>query len=245
MIIHRPSAERGHFNFGWLDTRHTFSFGDYHDPKWMSFGPLRVINEDVVAPGAGFPMHAHHDMEIITYVLAGALEHQDSLGNRGVIRPGELQRMSAGRGIRHSEFNASRDEPVHLLQIWIEPRERGSEPGYDQRRIDGPSSQLGSGDTGGLRLIASPDGRAGTMPIRQDATIRAGALPAGGAGGAARLPIAPGRLAWVQVARGSVTLNGVPLVAGDGAGARDEPVLDVWATERAEVLVFDLPASAD
>lgn len=237
MLILRRSADRGHFNHGWLDTYHTFSFGDYHDPAWMGFGPLRVINEDIVAPGAGFPMHPHRDMEIVTYILSGTLEHQDSLGSRGVISPGEIQGMSAGRGIRHSEFNPSRDTPVHLLQIWIEPREKGLPPRYDQRRIAGDGAPSPSAPDG-LRLIASPDGRHGSMPIHQDATIHAAVMKQGSH---ATHALAPGRRAWVQVARGSITLNNITMSAGDGAGAADEPALAIEAASDAEALVFDLP----
>ncbi len=242
MLTLRKSSDRAHFNHGWLDTYHTFSFGDYYDPAWMSFGPLRVINEDVVAPGQGFPTHPHRDMEIITYILSGSLEHQDSLGNRGVISPGELQGMSAGTGIRHSEYNPSRDTPVHLLQIWIEPREKGLPARYDQRRIAGTNGESG---VGGLRLIAAPVGspilrdRRDLMPIYQDASILAGALKTGER---ASHTLAPNRRAWLQIARGEITLNTTtPMSAGDGAGLTNEPALTIEAKTAADVLLFDLP----
>jgi hypothetical protein len=232
MITLRPAAERGHFDHGWLDTRHTFSFADYHDPRHMGWGPLRVINEDRVEPGAGFPPHAHRDMEIVTYVLSGALEHKDSLGTGSVIRPGDVQRMSAGTGVRHSEYNHSSAEPVHLLQIWIEPARRGIAPGYEQTTIPEADKR------GRLRVIAAPDGRDGSVTIMQDAAIHATVLEPG-----ARVThaLGAGRRAWVQVAVGAVTLNGARLVQGDGAAVRDEPELVLVGVERAEVLLFDLP----
>lgn len=234
MITLRPSDARGHFDFGWLDTRHTFSFGEYHDPAHVQFSALRVINEDVVAPGQGFGRHPHKDMEIITYVLAGAVRHQDSTGGGGVIRPGDVQRMSAGSGVFHSEFNASDSEPVRLLQIWIRPATRGVEPRYGQIHVP-PDERRGR-----LRVVASPDGRDGSLPIHQDALMLATIL---GAGERVTHEIAPGRRAWVQVARGSVTLNGVTLGAGDGAAVTDEPGITLAGTDggEGEVLVFDLP----
>lgn len=228
MIQLRPANDRGHGQHGWLDSWHTFSFADYHDPRHVQFSALRVINEDRVAPGAGFPTHPHRDMEIITYVLEGALEHKDSLGTGSVIRPGEVQRMSAGTGIRHSEFNHSPSDPVHFLQIWILPDRRGVTPGYEQKRIT---------LDGQLRLIASPDGRAGSLTIHQDAHVYAARLNDGETTHA----LASGRRAWVQVARGTLRLNGTSLQAGDGASIEDEPGLRFAADGSAEVLLFDLP----
>ena len=234
MIRLRRGSERGRTQLDWLDSFHTFSFDRYYDPQHMAFRHLRVLNEDTVSPGAGFPLHPHRDMEILTYILEGALEHQDSLGNGGVIRPGEVQRMSAGTGIRHSEFNASKTEPVHLLQIWIVPGRLGLEPGYEQKAIppgDGKSP---------LRLIASPDGRDGTVTIHQDVEVYAGRLR-GGEQTICRLR--PGRHAWVQAARGTITLNGLPLEPGDGAAVSQEPELTLRAASDvagAEVLLFDL-----
>lgn len=236
MITTRPSSARGHFDHGWLDTYHTFSFGDYHDPKHMAFGPLRVINEDFVAAGAGFPTHPHRDMEILTWVLEGALEHKDSSGGSGVIRPGDLQRMTAGRGVTHSEFNHSKAEPVHLLQIWIFPEERGLTPGYEQKRFDLKP--------GALTLLASRDGRDGSVTIRQDASVYGARLDAGQK---ATLELKPGRRAWVQMARGGATVNGQRLAQGDGAAIEDETrvVIEGGAGGgdggQVEALVFDLP----
>ncbi len=231
-IVRRPAAERGHLDHGWLDTWHTFSFGEYHDEAHTGFGPLRVINEDIVAPGRGFGMHPHKSMEIITYVLSGELEHRDSLGNRGVIRPGEIQRMSAGSGIRHSEMNASPTTPVHLLQVWITPREPGGEPTYDQRPI------RAAAQSGTLIPIATPDGSAGTTAIRQDATVFAGAFPAGGR---ASHTLRAGRRVWVQMARGGASINGTRLEQGDGAGITGAGELALTFEIGAEALVFDLP----
>jgi hypothetical protein len=228
MLQLRKAHDRGHANHGWLDSWHTFSFADYHDPKHVSFSELRVINEDRVLPGEGFPTHPHRDMEIITYVLEGALEHKDSLGTGSVIRPGEVQRMSAGTGIRHSEFNHSQSEPVHFLQIWILPDRQGVKPGYEQKRI---------GLDGQLRLVASPDGRDGSVTIHQDARVYAARLN----GNEVTHTLAPGRRAWLQVARGAVKLNGTTLHAGDGAGIENEPTLRLVAEGSAEVLLFDLP----
>ena len=233
MIQLRPGSERGRSKLGWLDSYHTFSFDRYYDPQHMSFRHLRVLNEDWVEGGEGFPMHPHRDMEIITYILEGALEHRDSLGTGSVIRPGEVQRMSAGRGITHSEFNASPDERVHLLQIWIMPARLGLDPGYEQKAIPV------SGANGGLRLIAAPDGRDGAVTIHQDAEVYAARLQ-GGAD--ATHTLKPNRHAWVQVARGGVTLNSVAMKAGDGAAVSQEEQLRLRADEGegAELLVFDL-----
>ncbi|MGE4279130.1 MAG: pirin family protein [Magnetospirillum sp.] len=232
MLTLRPSQDRGQANFGWLDSRHSFSFGEYFDPAHMGFGPLRVINEDWVAPGTGFDTHPHRDMEIVTYVLSGALKHQDSLGSSSIIRPGEVQRMTAGTGIRHSEHNPSADEVVHLLQIWIVPDRRGHEPGYEQKTV------LIAEQPGRLHLIAGPVGGDGAVSINQDAAIHAGQLKTGDQ---VAFPLATGRGAWVQVAKGGVTVNGHDLKAGDAIAARDEDMLDIIAREAAEILVFDLP----
>ena len=231
MISIRRSAERGHFNHGWLDTCHTFSFADYHDPRHMGFRSLRVINEDRVAAGQGFGRHPHRDMEILTYVLAGALEHRDSMGNHGVIRRGEVQYMAAGSGVEHSELNPSPAEPVHLMQIWIRPDRRGVAPRYEQRQF--PSLAR----AGELTLLASPDGRSGSITIHQDALLLAATLLAGQT---VRHALATGRGAWVQVLRGEITLNGVQLAAGDGAAVEGEPELTLSAAAEAELLLFDL-----
>jgi redox-sensitive bicupin YhaK (pirin superfamily) len=231
MIKVRKAEERGHANHGWLDTYHTFSFADYHDPREMGFGALRVINEDGVQPGKGFGMHGHRDMEIITYVLSGALEHRDSMGNGSVIRAGSVQRMSAGTGVMHSEFNPSRDEPVHLLQIWIEPDARGVPPSYEETAFSEAEKK------GRLRLIASPDGAEGSVRIHQDARVYAALLD--GADRAAHA-LAPGRRAYVHVARGAVELNSTPLKAGDGAKVSGERELVLGNAQDAEVLLFDL-----
>ena len=234
MIRVRKSDDRGHANHGWLDTYHTFSFDTYHDPKNMGFRSLRVINEDRVAPGQGFGMHPHRDKEIITYVLEGTLEHRDSMGNRGVIRSGEVQRMSAGTGVRHSEFNHSEAEPVHLLQIWLEPNEHGIKPSYEEKSLN--REQL----RGKLTPVAAPDPNgSGAVTIHQDAELFATVL-AGEDKVTHKLD--RGRHAWVQVARGSVSVNGQVLAAGDGAAISDEPAVQLAATgtEAAEVLLFDL-----
>jgi redox-sensitive bicupin YhaK (pirin superfamily) len=231
MLTVRKSSERGHANHGWLDSFHTFSFASYRDPSWMGFGPLRVINEDRIAPGTGFPTHSHQDMEIVTWVLSGALEHKDSLGNGGVIRPGDVQRMRAGHGIAHSEFNASATEPVHLLQIWIEPDAYGLEPGYEQ--IAFPPDSL----RGRLRLIASNDGRDGSVTIHQDAALYAGRLAAGER---ATLTLAPGRRAWLHVATGRVKVADYPLEAGDAAAVRFESAVEIEALEDSQLISFDL-----
>lgn len=231
MITRRASAERGHFDFGWLKTWHTFSFGRYADRRHMGFGSLRVINDDVVAPGAGFPQHPHEDMEIVTYVLRGVLAHQDTLGSVETLSPGEVQRMSAGRGIEHSEFNASKAQDLRLLQIWIHPRARGLAPSYEQKRF--ADSLLADR----LCEVVNPEGSGGALRIHQDARILAGRL---GAGARVRHELARGRGAWVQVATGRITLNGVELAEGDGASVEDEAALEVVAREASEVLVFDL-----
>ncbi|MEW5790621.1 MAG: pirin family protein [Pseudomonadota bacterium] len=232
MITLRKARERGRSQYGWLDSRHSFSFAGYHDPAHMGVSRLRVINDDRVAPGAGFGAHPHRDMEIISYVLEGALEHKDSLGNGSVIRPGDVQRMSAGRGVVHSEFNASQSEPVHFLQIWIEPDRRGIEPGYEQKRFADADKR------GRFRLLASPDGRDGSVRIHQDARLYATVLAAGEA---AELEAAPGRQIYLHVARGTVEKDGVGLAAGDGATIREETRIRLIAREPAEVLLFDLP----
>lgn len=231
MIRLRKAAERGHFNHGWLDTYHTFSFADYYDPGQMGFRSLRVINEDRVQPGQGFGMHAHRDMEIVTYVLAGSLEHKDSLGNGSVIGAGELQRMTAGTGVRHSEFNPSSDEVVHLYQIWLRPARNGLEPSYQQLAVTDEHKQ------GGFRLVASPDGAAGSLTIHQDARLYLASLSAGQT---AHHAIATGRAAWLQVLRGSVHLAGQDLAAGDGAAIEDQDAVTVQAADTGEVLLFDL-----
>jgi len=233
MITIRPGDERGVANFGWLDSRHSFSFGHYHDPSHMGFGVLRVINEDRVKPGAGFDTHGHRDMEIISYVLAGALEHKDSLGTGSVIRPGEVQRMTAGTGIRHSEYNPSKTDPVHFLQIWILPERDGLAPGYEQKAIPD------AGGTGRLRLIGSRDGRDGSVTIHQDVDLYAGLFTEGES---ARLSLRPGRNAWVQVARGDVNVNGERLGAGDGAAITDAEAVEIEGRNGGEVLVFDMAA---
>src|SRR5947199_8891669 len=208
MITKRPSRERGHFDHGWLDTRHTFSFARYHDPRYTSFRDLLVINEDRVQPSRGFPTHSHDNMEIISYVLEGALEHRDSMGNGSVIRPGDVQRMSAGTGVTHSEFNASKTEPVHLLQIWMFPERKGIKPSYEQKAFSEADKRSR------LRLVASPDGRDGSVTIHQDNEMYATVLRKGET---VRHELKPERHAWVQVARGSVKLNGQELAEGDGA----------------------------
>lgn len=233
MLTIRRSDERGHFDFGWLDTRHTFSFGEYHDPKYMGFRALRVINEDVVRGGRGFGTHPHRDMEIVTYVLSGALAHQDSMGNGSTIRPGDMQRMSAGTGVTHSERNASSEEPVHLLQIWLLPAQAGTPPSYEQRAF--PEAEK----RGRLRLVAAADGREGAVTIAQDVALYASVLaPAE----CVSHELAPARHAWVQVVRGTVTVNGQPLTAGDGAALSDERHVSIAAgTDLAsEILLFDL-----
>ena len=231
MINVRKASERGHFNFGWLDTYHTFSFGEYYDPRHMGFRTLRVINEDFVAPGAGFPTHGHRDMEIVTYVLEGGLAHRDSMGNGSTIRPGDVQRMSAGTGVRHSEFNHSEDERVHLLQIWILPAETGVKPGYEEKKFEDDEKR------NRLRVVASPDGREGSVTINQDAELYVSQLEDGRE---VAHELKEGRHAWLQVARGAVELNGQRLEQGDGAAASDEGRITIVGRGPAEVLLFDL-----
>jgi quercetin 2,3-dioxygenase len=227
----RKSEARGRANFGWLDSRHSFSFGHYYDPGHMGFGPLRVINEDRVAPGGGFPTHPHSDMEIISYVLEGELEHKDSLGTGSVIRPGDVQRMSAGTGVRHSEFNASDKDPVHFLQIWIIPERKGLKPGYEQKSFDAAAKR------GKLRLIGSRDGRGGSVTIHQDADLYSTLLePAE----SVSHRVAEGRGAWIQVVGGAITVNGQSLGAGDGMALKDAGELRLEAQSSAEVLLFDM-----
>lgn len=233
MMNVRPAQERGHADHGWLNSHHTFSFADYYDPSHMGFRSLRVINEDSVAPGKGFGTHPHRDMEIVSYVLEGGLEHKDSMGTGSVIRPGDVQRMSAGTGVTHSEFNASKTEPVHFLQIWLMPGQRGIKPSYEQKTFTEQDK------AGKLRLIASPDGRDGSVKLHTDAALYAGTF---GAGQSASLPLQSGRHAWVQVARGSVQINGTQLKQGDGAALSGEASVEVLGqADKAEILVFDLP----
>jgi quercetin 2,3-dioxygenase len=230
MIIRRAS-ERGHADHGWLRTFHTFSFADYHDPKHMGFRTLRVINDDYVQPGQGFGTHPHRDMEIVTYVLEGALQHRDSMGTGSIIRPGEVQRMSAGTGVTHSEFNASRDSQVHLLQIWILPERRGIEPSYEQKAFPDAERQ------GRLRLVASRDGREGSVTVHQDVNLYTAKLAPGER---VRHTIAPGRHAWIHVATGGVTADGTRLDAGDAAAFTEAATVELAGAEPGEVLVFDL-----
>ena len=234
-ITVRKAAERGATDFGWLDSKHSFSFGGYQDPRFMGFGPLRVINDDRVAPGGGFAEHGHRDMEIVSYVLDGALAHKDSTGSAETVRHGVLQRMSAGRGVRHSEFNASQTEPVRFIQIWIEPDAKGHEPSYEEASFDTSAT-----DT--LHTIAAPwDAPVqGAARIHQDARIGAAILTASGS---VRAELAAGRRAWVQVARGGVTVNGVALTEGDGAAVSGADALEIASSEGGEVLVFDLPGA--
>jgi redox-sensitive bicupin YhaK (pirin superfamily) len=231
MIELRRSEDRGHANHGWLDSHFSFSFADYHDPKHMGFGALRVINDDRIAGGSGFGTHGHRDMEIISYVLEGELAHKDSMGNGSVIRPGDVQRMSAGKGVMHSEFNHAQDRQTHLLQIWIEPNVRGIAPGYEEKHFDEADKR------GRLRLIASPDGRDGSVTIHQDAKVYAGLFDGGER---AAVPLANGRRAYVHVASGEVTVNGTPLKAGDALKAIDEAQVELTQGRQAEVLLFDL-----
>jgi len=231
MISIRRSAERGGGDFGWLNTRHSFSFDRYYDPRFMGFRSLRVINEDRVQPGEGFPAHPHRDMEIITYLLEGALEHKDSLGTGSVIRPGDGQRMSAGTGIRHSEFNYSKTDPAHLLQIWILPDRPGHTPGYEQKQFPAEEKR------GKLRLIASPDGKDGSVTIHQDASLYVSLLSPGEE---VTHELGRGRYAWLQVAKGNVELNGKALEQGDGAAVSDESRLVIKGIEESEILCFDL-----
>jgi quercetin 2,3-dioxygenase len=233
MIDIRHAEERGIANFGWLDSRHTFSFGDYYDAKQMGFGPLRVINEDLVSPGQGFGTHGHKDMEIISYVLEGALEHKDSIGTGSVIRPGDVQVMSAGTGIRHSEFNHSKTEPVHFLQIWVVPDREGIAPRYEQKTFPDVDKRRK------LRLVGSSDGREGSVVVHQDVSLFAALL---NSGEQVTYALQSGRKGWLQIVRGSVTMNGRDLDAGDGAAVTGEPALAVTAkVDATEILVFDLP----
>jgi quercetin 2,3-dioxygenase len=231
MITIQPAANRGRTQIGWLDSRHSFSFGDYYDPNQLGFRSLRVINEDRVAAGSGFGTHGHRDMEIITYVLDGELEHRDSLGTGDVLRQGDVQRMTAGTGIRHSEFNTSKTESVHFLQIWILPERPGLAPGYEQK------TSTEAQKSGRLRLIAAPGGRDGALAMNQDAELFATVL---GANESVAHDLQNGRSAWVQVARGQIELNGQRLREGDGAAVVDEERIMLTALENAEVLVFDL-----
>lgn len=231
MITIRKSEDRGHFDLGWLDTYHTFSFDQYYDPAHMHFRSLRVINEDRVSPGQGFPTHSHRDMEIITYILSGALEHRDSMGNGSVIRPGDVQRMTAGTGVSHSEFNPSESESVHLLQIWILPKAHGLSPSYEEKAFAEEERR------GRLRLIASDDGREGSVAINQDAQVYATLLDAGQI---VKYSLDPNRHAWMQIARGTVRLNDLELKQGDGAAVSRESDFEIKAHDQAELLLFDL-----
>ncbi len=232
MLMIRPSADRGRAQLGWLDSRHTFSFADYHDPRYMGFGPLRVINEDRVEPGKGFPTHGHQDMEIISYVLEGALEHRDSIGNGSVIRPGDVQRMTAGTGVHHSEFNPSPSEPVHFLQIWIIPERRGLKPGYEERVFDSAAKR------DRLKLIASRDGRDESVVVHQDVDLYAAVL---GNGATATHVTERTRKCWLQVARGKVSVNDQELSAGDGAAIAYEESIALRGTGAdSEILLFDM-----
>jgi redox-sensitive bicupin YhaK (pirin superfamily) len=227
----RKSEERGHFDHGWLDTRHTFSFADYHDPAHMGFRALRVINEDEVAPARGFGAHPHRDMEILTWVVSGSVEHADSMGNRAIVRPGEIQRMTAGTGVTHSEINPSPTEPLHLLQIWIVPHERGLAPGYEQRSFQDSERK------GRLLRIASPGDGDGSVRIHQDVSLYTSLLDAGDR---VEHGFAPGRHAWLQVIRGDIDASGARMRAGDGLAVSDEPSLAIQAREPSEILLFDL-----
>ena len=231
MITVRKAGERGHADHGWLDSRHTFSFADYHDPAHMGFRALRVINEDRVAPGQGFGRHSHRDMEIISYVLDGALEHRDSMGTGAVIQPGDVQRMSAGTGVTHSEYNASRQAPVHFLQIWLLPNRRGVAPSYEQKTFSAEDKR------GRLRLVASPDGADSSVTIHSDARVYAGVFDAGAS---AEHALAPGRHAWVHVVRGTARINGIALAAGDAVALTEERTVRIEGIDAGEVLVFDL-----
>ncbi len=231
MIRIRPASERGHADYGWLKTSHTFSFNTYHDPAYMGFRSLRVINEDLVMPGQGFGMHGHRDMEIVTYVISGVLEHRDSLGNGGIVHAGELQRMTAGTGIRHSEFNPSPDEPVHLYQIWLFPERKGLVPGYEQRAFRSHE------DAGGLRLVVSPDGREDALGIHQDAKLFLGSLEPGGV---LEHQLGTARHAWIQVVKGTMQLGGKALKTSDGASVSGEPSLRIESLEPVQFMLFDL-----
>lgn len=233
MITVRKANDRGAANFGWLDTKHTFSFGHYFDPQFMGFGPLRVINDDRIEPGRGFDTHGHQDMEIITYVLEGALAHKDSLGTGSAIRPGDVQRMTAGRGIRHSEYNHSDSAAVHLLQIWIIPDEDGLTPSYEQKSFTDEDKR------GRLRLVASRDGRQDSVRVHQDVNLYAGLFDAGERDS---LSVGADRYVWVQIARGKAKINGTRLEAGDGVALREVAAVEVDGLDGAEVLVFDMTA---
>jgi redox-sensitive bicupin YhaK (pirin superfamily) len=235
VITVRRNNDRGRTNLVWLDSRHTFSFDEYYDPAYMGFGPLRVINEDRVTPGAGFPRHSHRDMEILSYVLEGALEHKDSLGTGSIIRPGEVQRMSAGTGIQHSEFNSSKHDPLHFLQIWLLPERKGIAPGYEQKRF-----VLDEGK--GLRLVASGEGRDSALTVHQDVEVYAGRLVEDEM---VKHELRAERLGWLQVARGNIALNGLTLSAGDGAAFQDETEVTLRAGATAEVLLFDMAPMID
>lgn len=233
MLTIRKAEDRGHFDFGWLDTKHTFSFGEYYDPAHMGFSSLRVINDDRVAPGGGFPTHPHRDMEIVTYVLDGALAHKDLLGNGSTILPGDVQRMSAGTGIRHSEYNHSSDKPVHLLQIWLLPGQKGIAPGYEQKMFDADSKR------DRLRLVASPDGADGSVTVHTDARIYASVLGKG-----SKVDYAPpsGRAAWLHVARGEIEVAGQKLKEGDAIATTGEKLAISGLAPETDFLLFDLPA---
>jgi hypothetical protein len=232
MLTLRKAADRGHANHGWLSSHHTFSFADYHDPAHMGFGPLRVINDDTVAGGGGFPPHRHRDMEIVSYVIEGALEHRDDMGNGSVIKPGDVQRMSAGRGVAHAEYNASKTDPVHFLQIWIVPETRGADPGYEQKFFSDDEKRAR------LRLVASPDGAEGSVRIQQDARMFASILERGAS---VAHDLAPGRKAWLHVVRGAVEVNGQQLGAGDAVAVDGEPRIVAASPDFGEILLFDLP----
>jgi redox-sensitive bicupin YhaK (pirin superfamily) len=232
MMLLRRAGERGHTDAGWLDSRHTFSFGEYHDPAAMGFRVLRVLNDDRVAPGGGFPTHGHRDMEIVSYVLEGGLEHRDSLGTGSVIRPGDVQRMSAGTGVRHSEFNASQSDSVHFLQIWILPERAGLAPGYEQKHVPDADKR------GRFRLIASHDGRDGSVTIHQDTAIYAALLETGQR---TEQALSAGRHAYLHVARGEITVGDQDLGEGDGAAFAEVSAIEVVGRGPAEVLLFDMP----
>lgn len=231
MLVIRHAEERGAANFDWLNSKHSFSFGHYHDPKHMGFGSLRVINEDRVQPGRGFDTHSHRDMEIISYVLEGALEHKDSMGNGSIIRPGDVQRMTAGTGVRHSEFNQSKSEVVHFLQIWILPEKEGLKPGYEQKTFSEEEKR------GKLRLVGSRDGRDGSVTIHQDVELYATRL---GEGDETTHQLSTGRKGWVQVARGRAEINGMALQIGDGVALADETGITLRGMSNAEILLFDM-----
>lgn len=231
MIAVRKSAERGHAEHGWLDSRFTFSFAEYHDPRFMGFRALRVINEDRVQPGEGFPTHPHQDMEIVTYVLEGSIAHKDSMGTSSTIRPGEVQRMTAGTGVRHSEYNPSKSEMLHLFQIWILPSQRALTPSYEQKSF--PDDQK----RGRLRLVASQDGKDGSVTVHQDVSLYSTLLDEGAV---VKHALNAGRHAWIQVTRGAIDLNGTALMAGDGAAVSDETRMEIRGRKAAEILLFDL-----